>query len=161
MKRRAILLMATIGAAVLLASGVAIAETVTCDNNPPCYGTPEGDDITGTAFGEKLYAYGGDDTVLAGDGNDTIYGSSGNDIELRGEGGSDTVYGGGGNDAIDVQALDTPGSTDYAYGQGGNDAIFAADDKVDIINCGKGNDSVQYDEGIDIVAKNCENKQAL
>jgi Ca2+-binding RTX toxin-like protein len=159
MKRRALLLMVTMAAALLVAGGVALAETVTCDNNPPCYGTPETDDITGTDFGEKIYAYGGNDTVLARGGNDTVYGSSGNDPDLEGEGGSDTVYGGGGADSVDVGASDTPGSTDHAFG-GGNDALFAADDKVDIIDCGKGVDSVQYDQGID-TTRGCENKQGL
>jgi transposase len=47
-RRRAILLMATMAAALIVASGVALAETFTCDSTPPCYGTPERDDITGT-----------------------------------------------------------------------------------------------------------------
>jgi Ca2+-binding RTX toxin-like protein len=157
MRRRAILLMATMGAAMLLACGVAIAETFTCNLIPPCYGTPEDDEITGIANGETIYALGGDDYVAAGEGNDTVYGSSGNDYELRGEGGSDTVYGGGGRDLISADEGDNLGDTDHSYGGGGNDWINAHDGEKDIINCGKGTDTVNYDVGVDEV-KGCERK---
>lgn len=78
MRGRAILLMATIGA-VLLAGRMALAESVTCDGTPPCYGTPEGDLITGTDSGETIHALGGNDGVLSGAGDDTVYGGSGKD----------------------------------------------------------------------------------
>jgi Ca2+-binding RTX toxin-like protein len=169
MRRRAILLMATIVATMLSASGVAIAESVDCDTTPPCYGTPESDEIDGTLDTETIYAYGGDDTVYAdgvknspieGQGDDTVYGSSGDD-DLQGEGASDTVYGGGGADLIQAATNDTAGSTDRSYGGGGNDTIDAVDDKVDIINCGKGSrDFVQYDAALDTV-KGCEVKSPL
>ena len=161
--------MAMIGAAVLLACGVAIAEAVDCDSTPPCYGTPEDDEIDGTLDTETIYAYGGDDHVYAdgvknspieGWGDDTVYGSSGDD-DLQGEGGSDTVYGGGGRDLIQAATNDTAGSTDYSYGGGGDDTIDAVDDKVDIINCGKGSkDFVQYDADLDTI-KGCEIKSPL
>jgi hypothetical protein len=64
MSRRATVLIAIMGAAMLLASGVALAENVTCDDTAPCHGTPEGDTITGTASGETIYAYGGADSVF-------------------------------------------------------------------------------------------------
>lgn len=159
--------MVTIGAAVLLACGVAIAEAVDCDSTPPCYGTPEDDEIDGTLDTETIYAYGGDDTVYAdgvkgspieGRGDDTVYGSSGDD-DIQGEGGSDTVYGGGGNDIIDAATGDTPGS-DTISGGGGSDTIYANDGNEDIINCGKGNDFVTYDQPEDTV-KGCENKTPL
>jgi Ca2+-binding RTX toxin-like protein len=169
MKRRALLLMATMAAALLVASGVAIAERVICDSTPPCYGTPEDDVIDGDLGPETIYAYGGDDEVYAdgvknnpisGGGNDTVYGSSGND-DLSGEGGSDKVYGGGGRDLISASYNDTTGSTDHSYGGGGNDTIDTVDDKVDIIDCGKGTrDFVQYDADLDTV-KGCEVKSPL
>jgi Ca2+-binding RTX toxin-like protein len=157
MKRTAILLMVTMAAAVLLAGGVALAESLTCNGFPPCYGTPEGDTITATPEADTIYAFGGNDLVSAAGGNDTVYGSSGND-ELRGEGGNDTAYGGGGHDTINAEINDTLGSTDRSYSGGGNDLIFADDGNVDIINCGKGTaDQVVYDQALDTV-KACENK---
>ena len=155
--RRAILLLSTMALIVLVVGGIALAESVTCDSTPPCYGTPEGDSITGTASGETINAQGGNDNVFASDGNDTVYGSSGNDAELFGNGGSDKVYGGGGGDAINAYFWDTQGSTDYSYGGGGNDTISAQDNNRDIINCGKGTDRVFYDEGIDTITA-CEIK---
>ena len=157
MRRQAILLMVTMGAALIVASGVALAETLTCDSTPPCYGTPEADEITGTANSETIYAYGGEDDASGGGENDTIYGGSGNDHTLVGEAGSDKVYGGGGNDGIYAYALDTAGSTDHSYGGGGNDNIEALDGNVDIINCGRGTDTVYYDVGTDTV-RGCERK---
>ena len=61
---------------------------------------------------------------------------------------------------IDAATGDTPNSEERAYGGGGNDTIYAADDNVDIITCGKGNDFVQYDGSLDTVT-GCETKQAL
>ena len=97
---------------------------------PPCYGTPERDDITGTASGETIYT-----------------------IEDN-----DRVYGGVGNDSIDASFNDTPGSTDRIYGGRGNDFIVSAfDGNVDVISCGKGTDEVAYDQALDTV-KSCETK---
>lgn len=157
MKRRAILLMAAIGATLIVASGVALAESVRCDAAPPCYGTPELDEIWGTASGETIYALGGPDGAYAGGGADTVYGAEGNDINLLGEEGNDTVYGGSGKDKIDAISDDTLGSVDHSYGGGGNDWIAAVDGNLDIVNCGKGTDEVIYDADLDTV-KGCENK---
>src|SRR5215207_7875902 len=122
--------------ALVVGSGAALAETVTCDSTPPCYGTPESDDITAAIAGfDTIYAYGGSDTVEDSDGNDTI-------------------YGGGGNDTID--AFDSGAYTDHLFGGGGNDTIYAHDARVDIINCGKGTDTVYYDP-LDTISA-CETK---
>ena len=67
------------------------------------------------------------------------------------------VYGGSGNDQIESDVLETPGSTDHSYGGGGNDQVTANDGNKAIINCGKGNDFVRYDAGLDEV-KSCETK---
>jgi Ca2+-binding RTX toxin-like protein len=161
MKRRAIILMVTMTAALIVAGGVALAEVVICNATPPCYGTSERDDINGSTFGETIKALGGDDRVQAGGGNDTVYGSSGNDNELRGEGGNDTAYGGGGNDIIGADTSDTLGSTDRSYGGGGKDTIFAGDGNLDIIDCGKGKaEEVTYDDNATVkdTIKNCEIK---
>jgi hypothetical protein len=76
MRWRAILLMATMGATLIVASGVALAETITCDSTPPCYGTPERDDIIGTPSAETVYMMGDNDRIFAGGGGDTVYGST-------------------------------------------------------------------------------------
>jgi Ca2+-binding RTX toxin-like protein len=159
MKPRAILLIATMAAALIVTGGVALAERIEpCDDTPPCYGTPERDLIVGN------YAMGGDDFAEGAEGDDTIYASSGNDTGI-GEEGSDKVYGGSGNDRILASQNDTAGSTDYSYGGSGNDFISAQlnggvdDNSVDIIDCGEGSrDHVIYDAGIDRV-KNCEKKE--
>ena len=148
-------LLVTVALLLTTVAGVAIAEDVYCDSTPPCYGTPEGDEMTGTASGETIYGYGGDDNVYADAGNDTIYGGPDGDGTLTGEGGSDTIYGQGGADDIDLSFFDSAGSTDYGYGGGGNDWVYANDSNVDIINCGKGTDRVFYDEGIDTI-RSCE-----
>jgi Ca2+-binding RTX toxin-like protein len=150
--------MVTMIAALLVAGGVALAETFTCNSTPPCHGTPEGDGIIGTDASETIYAYGGNDGVNSGDGDDTVYGSKGND-DVIGLGGSNTSYGGGGNDVIDVDWSDGVQSTDRSYGGDGNDRVSAVDGEVDIINCGKGTDEVSYDAGIDTI-KACEIKHA-
>jgi len=156
MKRRTILLMATMAAALIVAGGVALAETVNCNATPPCHGTPEGDFMTGTVNGETIYAYGGNDFVNAGGGSDTVYGSDGND-GIEGGFSDDTLYGQGGADTLDAQTNDVSPTTDHSYGGGGNDTIHAVDSNVDIINCGKGTDTVHYNEGVDRL-KACEIK---
>ena len=154
MRRQAIVLIA-IGVAVFGDSGVVLAEIVSCNTTPPCYGTPEDDQITGTAAGETIQALAGSDRVFWSAGDDTIYGGAGNDSELDGGQGSDTVYGGRGSDEIGLAINEAANTTDRAFGGGGNDEIFAADGFVDIIDCGKGNDTVVYDASLDTV-KGCE-----
>jgi Ca2+-binding RTX toxin-like protein len=143
MKPRAILLIATMAAALIVTGGVALAERIEpCDDTPPCYGTPERDTIEGTASSDTIYAMGGDDRAEGRAGDDKIYASSGNDFGLQGEAGNDKVYGGSGNDFISAQL---------------NDGVD--DNSLDIIDCGKGSrDHVIYDAGIDRV-KNCEKKE--
>ncbi len=136
-----------------------------------------GDDLigngTGANNGAAIYGGEGNDAVEGGAGDDTIYGGPGNDgvgfsngVNLEGSEDSDTVYGGGGNDHIDAAANDLRAISDgepvdRSYGQGGNDRVYAADDKEDIINCGKGEkDFAQFDRGTDTV-KGCEKKLAV
>lgn len=136
-----------------------------------------GDDLIGNGSGADngatIYGGEGNDAVEGGFGDDTIYGGPGNDgggfsngVNLEGSEDSDTVYGGGGNDHIDAAANDLRGISDgepvdRSYGQGGNDRVYAADDKEDIINCGKGEkDFAQFDRGMDTV-KGCEKKIAV
>ena len=87
--RRAILLLAVMGLGLLLVSGVALAKTFTCRDNP-CVGTNGADLITGTFRPETIQARSGDDEVRAREGRDVVIAGSGNDL----------VYGGPGNDRI-------------------------------------------------------------
>jgi large repetitive protein len=68
-------------------------------------GTAGADTITasdigvGTALDNRLYGYGGDDTINAGLGNDLLRGGAGNDT-LNGGAGNDLLVGGTGNDTL-------------------------------------------------------------
>jgi VCBS repeat-containing protein len=86
-------------------------------------GTPGDDFLAGTALGDSIEAFSGEDTVTGGDGGDTLLGGSGNDL-LLGDGGIDRLVGGDGNDwlgggAGNDQALDGgPGDDTYLFGAG-------------------------------------------
>src|SRR5215211_3012820 len=97
--RRLILLMAAMGATVLLVSGVAYALSVQCDGTGDqdpdpgqCQGTDQNDVITGTAQRDVILALGGLDEVSAGGGEDELNGGSSADT-LRGNDASDTYNG--------------------------------------------------------------------
>ena len=79
--RRLLLMMAAMGAAVLLASGVAYALNVQCDGTDDqdpdpgqCQGTQEDDEISGTDQTDIIRALSGFDDVFAGAGEDELYG---------------------------------------------------------------------------------------
>ncbi len=146
MIRRAVLLLAVVGAALALAAGTALAATIQCTTGEVhtiCYGTEQSDSIRGSGSADDIDAKGGDDTVYgAGDG-DAIFGREGNDT-LDGGSGGDFITGEAGNDTIS--------------GGSGGDFIFARDGARDVISCGEGNDTVHFDEGIDLVSPDCENR---
>ncbi len=73
---------------------------------------PEGQNITGTAYVDKLTGGDGDDTINAGAGDDTIHGGKGDDT-IHGEAGRDKLYGEAGNDNL--------------YGGDGNDNLYGGD----------------------------------
>ncbi len=134
MRRRALLIMATMGLGVMLLSGVALAKTID--------GTPGPDDLVGTDKADVIHASGGKDYVsglaesdvlYAGGGNDTVIGREGND-RIYGNAGSDMLFGNLGNDKIN------------SVGDGGRD----------VVNCGPGNADTAYVGKIDSVNKNCE-----
>lgn len=162
MKRTVLVAVAAV-VALVTASGTALAEAVTCDPNPPCYGTPEADGIDSSETlsfpptGETVHALGGNDGVRPLGGDDTVYGGPGNDT-VEGSAGSDAVYGGAGKDTIYADLGDSAGSKDRSSGGDNNDTITADDGNVDVINCGRGKaDTVHYDVGTDTI-KNCEIK---
>src|SRR5215213_11043347 len=80
MRRRALLIFATMGLGVLLLGGVALADTID--------GTSGLDDLVGTDKDDVIHAGGGadyisglaaSDVLYAGAGNDTVVGREGND----------------------------------------------------------------------------------
>ena len=97
-----------------------------------------GETITGTEFGDTIYANGGNDTVNSGNGDDTIYGGQGFDTINAGNG-NDILIGGTGND--------------YLNGGEGNDTyIYNIGDGLDTIydyerNTNK-NNKIKFGEGI-------------
>jgi hypothetical protein len=83
------------------------------------------------------------DVVDGGDGDDQVYGNGGDDV-VRGGPGNDEMSGGTGVDTLD--------------GGDGDDAVGAWDERADVapVTCGPGQDSVDYDFGLDTIANDCE-----
>ncbi len=135
MRRRALLIMASMGLGVLLLSGVALADTID--------GTPGPDDLVGTDKADVIHASGGADYVSGLAAADVIYAGSGNDTVVGREG-NDRIYGNTG--------------TDMLLGNFGNDTINSAgDDGRDVVKCGLGDADTAYVDKIDRVKENCEN----
>ncbi len=79
--------------ALVVAGGVALAETVNGDDGPNAlYGTAQADVIRG---------YGGKDSIYPGDGADHVYAGRGNDlVSSGGDDSGDVVRCGRGNDTV-------------------------------------------------------------
>ena len=133
--RRTVLLLAVMAVAIVVASGVALA------NN-----------IEGNGGNNRLVGTNGDDTISGGGGNDDIFGKGGQD-RLNGDSGNDDVYGGGKGDR-----LQSGQGQDELFGQEGSDFANAIDGQGnDRVNCGKGNDLAGIDTMFgDQVSANCE-----
>jgi hypothetical protein len=174
--KRIMVAMTLMGAALVLAAGVAWAATINCQVGVDCEGTDEPDELIGTNKPDFMNAKqdddllvgfrgademqgdnpepGGDDT--SADGDDELIGFRGDD-SLSGFGGSDYLRGGRGDDLIDAtEESDNPGE-DTVRGSRDQDFIGAVDGFKDTIFCGRGDkDEVFFDEGLDVVADNCE-----
>lgn len=137
--RKTTVMLATMGALLVLSAGVALAATVTCDGGG-CGGTGEADRISGTANRDTINARGGGDTVVARASGDMVRGGYGAD-DIGGGGGNDTVQGGPGPDEISGG----PGR-DSINGANGDDTVRAADGSLDSISCGLGTDTAFVDE---------------
>jgi Ca2+-binding RTX toxin-like protein len=139
MRRRALLIMATMGLGVLLLGGVALADTID--------GTSEADDLVGTDKDDVIHASGGKDYVSGLAGPDVLYAGAGNDTVVGREG-NDHIYGNAGSDTL--------------FGNEGNDTINSAGDEVqDFVKCGFGNKDTAYVDRIDYVKETCENVYVL
>jgi hemolysin type calcium-binding protein len=179
MARRIALMLVALVAALVLASGVAIAALVTCPaGGGICEGTPNDDDIDGSLQDDQIFAKAGNDLVLAAAGNDTVHGDEGDDgidgqegddalhgdlgvDELASATGKDFFSGGRGNDTISANDSGGTGGSDTVNGGRGDDTIFVADGEKDTVDCGKGRrDFVSFDRGVDVLT-NCERKQGF
>jgi len=118
--RRAILLLTAMVMALALASGVAIAQVVTCPlTGGLCVGTDNDDTLNGSATDDDMRGLEGQDTLNAAAGFDTLRGGRGGDT-LNGEADNDTLIGQQGGDALNGGAADDT----YLFGNGwGADTI--------------------------------------
>jgi Ca2+-binding RTX toxin-like protein len=133
MRRRALLILASMMVGVLMLGGVALAKEIT--------GTGGSDDLEGTKRADKIWGLKGPDYIAGEGGSDDLYGGRGKD-EVRGADGHDYVAGGHGYD--------------HLYGGRKNDWLKAVDSERDRVNCGYGHDDKAYVDEIDRVNKNCE-----
>jgi len=178
--RRLTLLLAAMGTALLLITGVALADTFDCFANRGCVGTDGPDTLNGSGGGDdmdarqdddELFGNEGDDfmrgdasvapdgingTSTLTDGNDLLKGGPGFDV-LVGYGGNDELGGGRSGDFIFAEESSLNEGEDIVNGGRGNDFIEARDGVKDTINCGRGKFDVAFFDtgGIDTVV-NCE-----
>ena len=143
MGRRTGLLLATVAAALVVFSGVALAVTyISCKAGVICWGTSVDDDMTGTndygdvEFGswndmrglggtDTLRALAGDDKLNGGPGTDTLDGGDGSDTYIFENGwGSDTISAdsSGMYDVVDFSKL-TTSVTIYMYSSNAQSAL--------------------------------------
>jgi hypothetical protein len=132
------------------------------------HGTNGPDTLVGTDGRDLLLGGPGNDSLFANDGADRLFGGAGNDFLEGGDGddylsggtGDDTLVGDNGNDIL----IGGPGNDDLEGGHGinhinagpGDDRIDVQNSsKLDVVDCGPGNDTVFADHG-DRIAKNCE-----
>ena len=139
MRRRALLIMATMGLGVLLGGGAALADTIDGTSGP--------DDLIGTDKDDVIHASGGADYVSGLAAPDLLYAGAGNDTVV-GRDGNDRIYGNAGADVL--------------HGNQSNDTINSAGDQTkDVVKCGQGASDTAYVDKVDWVKKNCENVYLL
>lgn len=133
-------------------------------------------DASADAAGVRVYALGGNDTVIGGSGADWLYGDDGDDSLIGGAGndsiffgaGNDAAFGGDGDDFFD-DAGGTPSGTgnnlidggagnDFSWDASGNDTFYGGDGNDTFIGDsggddrlfgGAGNDSLEGGAGAD------------
>jgi Ca2+-binding RTX toxin-like protein len=134
MVRRTAMLLTTMAVALILGSGVALAEYFV--------GTRGNDDLRGTGQSDEMYGLRGNDELRGRGGNDYIEGGGGRD-RLFGDNGRDEIYGGRGEDRL--------------FGNEGNDYLNAADDRPDDrVDCGPGADRYTADATDNVDLATCE-----
>ncbi len=169
--RRLVLLLTVMAAALVLASGVALAVTkIGTNGNDVLKGTDGKDNLLGLGGQDDIFGKGGSDNLLGGPGKDNVLGGDerrpgggdknlaggeGNDAVLGGRG-SDNIVGGDGNDLL-IDGNLRESSRDNAVGGDGNDVIDVSHRPAvkDVVVCGDGFDRVLADRK-DTVARDCE-----
>ncbi len=167
-------------AAMLVASGAALAVNKIGTNGPDTLRGTNGDDtLLGKGGNDRLFSLAGDDTLLGGPGKDVVFGGrivgrccddndfSGGDKNLSGgpgnddvEGGrgSDNIVGGRGNDLLFEGAEPEVAKIDNLSAGAGNDAVWVLNWSPvgkDVLSCGSGFDRVLADR-TDVIAPDCE-----
>jgi RTX calcium-binding nonapeptide repeat (4 copies) len=154
MRKTVLLLLGAMLAALIAASGVALAANIQCPNDPrnvgggTCWGTDGDDVLIGTGKSDTISGFGGDDLVRAGRGADLI--TNGESDYRFGE---DENHGGRGADHV-VGNLDS----EKHFGGRGDDLLvdYKSGKNPDVFRCGPGRDEVTYNEGLDLAAEDCE-----
>lgn len=115
-----------------------VPEAAACSN--AIFGDSKGNNLQGTA---------GPDLLKGLAGNDKLNGLAGDDC-VRGGPGRDKVKGGDGDDQLNGGQ-----KPDKIGGGSGDDRIKVRAGRIDVVNCGPGNDTVRAGAK-DIIRKNCE-----
>ena len=138
--RRLTLLFVVMGAMLAVSAGAALAATETGGSgNDVLKGTDGPDTLRGGSGADLIFGFRGADLLYGNSGWDRIHAGAGPDV-VSGDSGADVLHAGLGQDNI--------------FGDSGNDVVYAKDGYQDYIDCGSGNDWVQYD-AFDVL-KNCE-----
>ena len=170
--RRMVLLLTVMAAALVLASGVALAvNKVGTDGPDTLTGTNGNDNLDGRGGQDNIFSLDGTDNLAGGLGKDNVLarderrpgrgdknldGGPGNDAVFGGKG-SDNIVGGEGNDLLFECCL-REFSKDTLSGGSGNDVIDVWHKPAavkDVVACGSGFDRVIADRAT-LVAPDCE-----
>lgn len=147
--RKTTMLLATVGAMVLLVTGIALAATTINCKGGTCVGTNNEDRMRGTGGIDRMSGRGGNDVMSGSYNADVMYGGEGLDT-INGDYGADKISGNAGNDdlsggPVGDRIYGGPG-TDVVEGNAGNDFInVAGDDVKDSVSCGIGDDTAVVD----------------
>ncbi|HTE60729.1 MAG TPA: hypothetical protein VK631_10300, partial [Solirubrobacteraceae bacterium] len=93
-------------------------------------------------------------TVTLGDGDDHLRNTTSLPSHVQGGLGSDIIEGGAGDDVLLGE-----GGADQIYGGDGNDTITSRGGLADLVDCGPGIDTLNYD-ALDHISSTCENTPA-
>ena len=125
--QRVVIMLTVITAALLLASGVALAVSKTGGNGDDVLrGTPQRDSLSGGGGDDRLYGLRAKDRLYGNSGDDRMFGGPGPDQIYSGQG-SDRVRAGGADDFVNVldesdndHVICGGGTFDEVYGDGGD-----------------------------------------
>lgn len=171
--RRMIFMLVALGVAIVLASGVALADIINGTNGDDTItGTAGGDLIDGRDGNDTISGLAGADDVVGGLGDDALYGGDLNtDIaddggsNIEGGGGNDDIVGSSGADILEggpgadnlLEGPENDAAEEEMYGGDGDDTLNAVSTPAykDVVSCGAGVDKAHVDR-LDVVASDCE-----